>query len=313
MLESRAVRILHVVPGLEVAGNGIAVAAKLIAEGQRRDGHEVELMETRNFALVSNRPSFRSSPVIVEPDEVWVHSMWLPMTVKACKMVLRAGRPLVRMTHANLDPLRVRLGGWKKLPVWHLLERKLFARAVRVVVTCPAEADWCRRWGVTGPFEVIDLKRCFRFDLDAVENAARMLRTRPTSAPLHVLYLGRPHPLKGIEFLKRAVDELNQNKPSVRLRIVCNHTGAELEADWAWADVLCLPTLSENFGLVVAEALVRGKPVITTDGAPAWEGQEGVIYLKGYRDGDSVIRVKLLRDALRGVLGQQGASLSKVE
>ena len=35
--------------------------------------------------------------------------------------------------------------------------------------------------------------------------------------------------------------------------------------------MLVLPTLSENFGLVVAEALERGKRVITTDGAPVWE------------------------------------------
>ena len=34
--------------------------------------------------------------------------------------------------------------------------------------------------------------------------------------------------------------------------------------------MLILPTLSDNFGLVIAEALERGKRVITTDGAPAW-------------------------------------------
>ena len=59
-----------------------------------------------------------------------------------------------------------------------------------------------------------------------------------------------------------------------------------------------LPTLSENFGRVVAEALERGKRVITTDGAPAWEGQPGVLYLKGFRDGTDEERVRLLMDAL---------------
>lgn len=76
--------------------------------------------------------------------------------------------------------------------------------------------------------------------------------------------------------------------------------------------------LSENFGLVVAEALERGKRVITTDGAPAWESEckmENVkckvgdgeiwigyygrlIYLKGYRDGTDTLRVSLLKDAI---------------
>jgi glycosyltransferase involved in cell wall biosynthesis len=93
------------------------------------------------------------------------------------------------------------------------------------------------------------------------------------------------------------------------LRIVSDAKGDELEKVWEWCDVLVLPTLSENFGLVVAEALERGKRVITTDGAPAWEelgvrsqelgvrGRE-LVYLKGYRDGSEAERVRLLKDAL---------------
>ena len=81
---------------------------------------------------------------------------------------------------------------------------------------------------------------------------------------------------------------------------------------WAWCDVLVLPTLSENFGLVVAEALERGKRVITTDGAPAWSPSASaaedkgdgndyggrLIYLKGYRDGTRNERVRLLKEAI---------------
>lgn len=81
---------------------------------------------------------------------------------------------------------------------------------------------------------------------------------------------------------------------------------------WEWCDVLVLPTLSENFGLVVAEALERGKRVITTDGAPAWSPSASatedkgdcsdyggrLVYLKGYRDGLPDERVRLLKKAI---------------
>ena len=164
---------------------------------------------------------------------------------------------------------------------------------------------------------------------------------------LNVLYLGRRHPLKGVKYLEFAVEELNYFCMSrvpggedgcIDLRIVSGAKGEELEKVWEWCDVLVLPTLSENFGIVVAEALERGKRVITTDGAPAWEelgvrvsapcgcsqpigtrasratarpsqelgvSDQGVgvrgeelVYLKGFRDGSDEERIKLLKDAL---------------
>lgn len=66
--------------------------------------------------------------------------------------------------------------------------------------------------------------------------------------------------------------------------------------------MLILPTLSDNFGLVIAEALERGKRVITTDGAPAWgDGNTyggRLTYLTGYRDGTPEERVQLLKSAI---------------
>ena len=67
--------------------------------------------------------------------------------------------------------------------------------------------------------------------------------------------------------------------------------------------MLVLPTLSDNFGLVVAEALERGKRVITTDGAPAWADGNTyggrLVYLKGYRDGTDKERCWLLMNSIR--------------
>ncbi len=71
-----------------------------------------------------------------------------------------------------------------------------------------------------------------------------------------------------------------------------------------------LPTLSDNFGLVVAEALERGKPVVTTDGAPAWKdeprtdahGHTRLVFLEGFRDGTDARRVQLLRQAIESFL-----------
>ena len=288
MLEGEELNILHVVPGLDNPFNGIAVAAKLIAEEQA-----AEIVDARGFGKIKDLAKY---------EEVWVHSCWLPMTLKACRRVVKAKRPLIRMTHANLDPVRLRYHAWKKWLVG-LIERWALRRCVKIVATCEAEKGW---------IEAYLGKRCLSIEVTDIKRFFKMIKqVRPILSfseerSLHLLYLGRRHPLKGVEYLEAAVSELNSSNSLLPtpplLKIVSNVFGDEKEKVWAWCDVLVLPTLSENFGLVIAEALERGKRVITTDGAPVWgDGNDyggRLIYLKGYRGGTCEERVQLLKNAI---------------
>ena len=269
-------RILHLVPGADNLANGMAVAAKLIAASQG-----VGVATVMDVDAVD-------AGAICAADEVWVHSMWLPKIRRVCRMVLEEKKVLVRMPHGALDPVRVRYHGWKKC--WFKWsERALFRRAARVVVTCPAEEKWVRDYvGRIQGVEVVDLRKFFP--------VAPMVAREKSAAGLHLLYMGRRHPLKGIEYLEAAVLGLK----GCELRVVSDAFGEEKERVWEWCDILVLPTLSENFGLVVAEALAHGKRVITTDGAPVWSElpRERGIYIHGYRDATRARRVNLLRDAI---------------
>lgn len=283
--DEKSMKILHIVPGLQEAANGIAVAARLVAARQRRDGDEVALVDVRDVAA-QTPAALAAFPV------VWVHSMWLPATLRACHRVLCARRILVRMAHANLDPLRLHnRAGWKKALVAPF-ERALMRAADCVVVTCPAERAWCEAWGVpAGKIELFDLKACFNLP------EGRVPKSKASGRPLKVLFMGRAaDPLKGLRYLQRAVEGLK-----VELRVETQAFGDAKEAAFAWCDVLCLPTLSENFGLVVAEALQRGRRVVVTDGATAWADDPRVVYVSGFREGDDMSRVQLLRDALQGM------------
>ena len=298
-----AVKVLHVVPEINEA-NGVYQVARDLA---RESGGE--LIDCSDCSIVRLQSG--------EYDEVWVHGMWLPREWKACWLVLRSGKRLVRMTHGSLSPIYLgRQGKWKKRLVGPI-ERWLLRWCDRIVATCEAEAEWVRAYEPRVKVELTDLKRFF--------NIVRLFDCSDCSIEkkrnLHLLYLGRRHPLKGVEFLEQAVEEIRRKekgegrKCGVELRVVSDHFGEELERDWAWCDVLVLPTLSENFGRVVAEALERGKRVITTDGAPAWgEGElfdcsdcsnvrmgygGRLIYLTGFRDGTDEERVRLLKEALR--------------
>ena len=164
------------------------------------------------------------------------------------------------------------------------------------MATCEAEKRWIEEYlgKRCPPIEVTDIKRFF--DLSGAKAPVEGCGLRVERRALHLLYLGRRHPLKGLEYLEAAVRDISGSGLRVsgsgdeerlikvrgdgedgwkrcELRIESNAFGEEKEKVWAWCDVLVLPTLSENFGLVVAEALERGKRVITTDGAPAWGGE----------------------------------------
>ena len=106
-----------------------------------------------------------------------------------------------------------------------------------------------------------------------------------------VVFMSRIHPKKGLLELAKAWMEMRQGDAGWELVIVGpeDDTGyaekvrAELRGEGVWtgelageekwgalgkAEFVALPTYSENFGIVVAEALAAGRPVLTTTGTP---------------------------------------------
>ncbi|WP_432770540.1 MAG: glycosyltransferase [Sphingopyxis sp.] len=114
---------------------------------------------------------------------------------------------------------------------------------------------------------------------------------------VRLMFLSRVHPKKGTGLLIEALARLGAGyrldiygtgesaylaelaELAARLNIadrIAFHghvDGAAKDAAYAAADMMVLPTHSENFGLVIAEALAAGRPVVTTKQAP-WAGLE---------------------------------------
>ena len=312
-------KILHIVPGFDDPTNGIAVAAKLIAREQSKSGSEVEVVETREFVSSSVQPSTFNLQPLSAYAEIWVHSMWLPMTLKACWKVVRAGVPLVRMPHGCLDPVKIRYHLWKKIfliPV----ERWLMRHATRIVATEEAEAEWIKS------FVRLGLRSTPTIQMLELNSVAKFM-PRPGLGNCKFLFVGRMHPLKGVDVLIDAVRALKddgrlpadfqltiigKDEKGMRAGFESAAQGlpirflGEVEEDvkqceMVTSDCLVLPTLSENFGLVVKESLELGVPVITTDGAKYWKGHSGVTYLDGYVAAKQETRVRLLKEAILGL------------
>ncbi len=268
-------KIIHICDGWE-RSNGAANIARMIAAEQEKAGHEVRLARWASIG------DLRSS------DQTWVHCGW-----KQCLWwAVMWGRDVHWMPEASYDPVRLGFHGWKK-SLAGPFERFFLRKADVAVATCEAEAEWIRAYEPrVKKIEITDIKRFFKLDGQGAPECA-------ADRPLHLMYMGRRHPLKGLEYLEAAVKGMD----GVELRVVSNAFGEEKEKAWEWCDVLVLPTLSENFGLVVAEALERGRRVIVTDGAPAWgDGNDyggRLVYLKGFLGGSDDERVELIGQAVR--------------
>ena len=309
-------KILHVVSGTSDVANGMVVVAKLLAKEQG----EAKVVDLND-----------AMPRLSDADEVWVHGMWLPKEWRVCRAALKSGKRLLRMTHGALSPVYLKNQSPLKKRLVSPIEKWLFGKTSRIVATCEAEKVWIQTYlGKHCPLVIVtDIKRFFKLgNGERIPRAKRVAEGDalagvgtgntgktgqtcfPSDRPLHLLYLGRRHPLKGLEFLEEAVRQISSVPHSPfpvppQLKVVSNAFGEELEKVWDWCDVLVLPTLSDNFGLVIAEALERGKRVITTDGAPAWgDGNDyggRLVYLKGYRDGTDEERVELLKKAIERI------------
>jgi glycosyltransferase involved in cell wall biosynthesis len=239
--------------------------------------------------------------LVVEADVVHVHSQWTFPVWCAARAALVAGVPLVMSPQGAFDPVRLAHSAWKKAAVAGI-DRALVQRATVVHAASAAEERWIRAFasGRGGTGRVPAVRRIpMGVDLpDAVPRAAR-----PADRPRTVLALGRLHPLKGLDLLVAAWGELARTDAAAGWNLVIagpdeQGTRARLEEAireqpiprvtlagpvhgdakrriLAEADLFVLPSRSENFGLVVPEALAAGLPVIATRGTP-WSEIDGV-------------------------------------
>ena len=319
MLEGAAVSVLHLLAGLGES-SGVANIARRFARAQSECGDAATLLAPAfkwnplYFGLVFAMRAWRRARTA---DEVWVHCSWTFPVWFGAGLARRYGKRLVVVPEGSFDPKRLsNRAAWKKRLVAPL-DRWVLRQADEVLALCEVERQWIAAFEPTARVRLATVPVFAQTEalvLGRGTGAEMSEHRRGEGRPLRVLFLGRAEdPLKGVRYLEQAVAELNGRAaqsgkgeaPTVELRVESRVFSVAKEAAWAWCDVLCLPTLSDNFGLVVAEALEHGKRVITTDGAPAWgDGNTyggRLVYLRGFRDGTPEARIGLLKEALEKV------------
>jgi glycosyltransferase involved in cell wall biosynthesis len=220
---------------------------------------------------------------VADFDVVHVHAVFSHACLAAAGACTRRDVPYVVRPLGTLDPWSLQQKSLRKQVLFHIGVQRMLDRAAAIHYTTSSEkrlaesaVSTTRERGVVIPLGVDD---------------ALFEHERPKCEPPYVLVLGRLHPKKGIETLVEVFLEVSEHFPDWKLLIAGDGdadyvTGLKTRvatidprrrvafSGWlqgqakvdalSGAALLALPSRQENFGLVVAEALACGTPVLVS-------------------------------------------------
>lgn len=243
-----------------------------------------------------------------QADLIHDHGLWLASNHAAARVARALDRPRIVSIRGMLSSWALRHRRFKKSIAWRIYQRRDLMHADVLHATSADEADEIRRCGLRQPIALIPNGISIPPHLETLTPSHRERR--------RALFLSRLHAKKGAGDLLEAWAEvhppgwelvfagpdagegfrLRQRVKQLGLSSVLFLDSQDDHNKWQLyksADLFILPTRSENFGLVIGEALAAGVPVITTTGAP-WP------WLETYRCG---WRINLGVAALANCLG----------
>lgn len=281
-------RVLHVVSGIDPKSGGPTRSVKGLCRALSLSGIGVTLLVLHGNDEFDNpcgvEVRYGEMPGIGLFDIVHLHGLWDPLLHKVAKACRRAGVKYIISPRGMLDPWALSVKRWKKLVAMALYQRRDLKSAAAFHVTATLEEKSVRKQG---------LKQRVIVGPNGVDIPASMPPRKIPEEPKTALFLSRLHPGKGLLTLAEAWSRIRPK--DWRVNVVgpdsYGHKEEVIDAllrlgirdEWEFidtlddvkkwevyrsADLLVHPSVSENFGITIAEGLAAELPVICTKGTP---------------------------------------------
>lgn len=223
-------------------------------------------------------------------DLYHTNGIWMGVNHSTCRIARRKDRKYVISPHGMLYPNALRINYWKKWLLLKMWYDKDIGLASCLHATCRQEARFIREFGYRGPVAVIG-------NAVTVPGYVRSADRKPDDR-ICIGFLGRLHPIKRVERVLYGMAEC-PGKVQARIRFKIMGKGGQGYEDFLKGEIrkygleenveftgfvtgrekynllaglhaLFVPSESENFGMIIPEALVCGTPVFASTGTP-WE------------------------------------------
>jgi glycosyltransferase involved in cell wall biosynthesis len=280
-------RFLTSTPQDITRGSGTYVGISVLAGALRELGHTVDFESpTRHFSIFTAERLWFNRRLRVSP----AHDCTIGFDMDGYRIAGASGAlHLASLKGVIADEVRFESGLTRlTMGIQARCERVHVHRAARVLVTSRYSGERAQEFYGLERFptvvpELIDLAAWRRH---LAEFAA------PAAQRFTVLYVGRFYRRKRVGLLLEAAAALRGAIPNLEIRIVGNGpcdpawreqavqlklgntvtwlgdiSRAALAAEYNRADVFCLPSVQEGFGIVLLEAMAAGKPIVASRAA----------------------------------------------
>jgi len=224
-------------------------------------------------------------------DLIHIHELWGYPHFAAYHTAKNHGKPYIVSVHGGLHPWAINHKALKKAVYSALVQRRILRRAAALHALSHEEAKHIKAFGIENRTAIIpnaiDLK-----EYRSIPTRRDLEQLYPQIAGKQVvLFLGRIHPIKGLDVLANAFGQIARHRNELRLLVVgpdsegyknnvvkilqsygvldqVIFTGMLTErkklAALGGADIFVHPAYSEGFSMAILEALASRLPAIIT-------------------------------------------------
>jgi len=221
---------------------------------------------------------------VIHTNNLWNFFSYLPYNVSQ-----KLNKPNVISVRGSLYPWSLNQSSFIKKSAWYLFQKKALDNAAFIHVTCDDEYKFVKDLGIKSKVIIsphgVDVPTKKHLVSNSFLSKFNLLKENK-----YFLFMSRLHEKKGLDILLSAWDSIHRLYPDWTLLIAgpdygnykdkinsmseCNIkylgmlVGDEKESCFALSKFFVLPSFSENFGVVIGEAMARSLPVLTTINTP---------------------------------------------